>query len=299
MACKSPARSLYIVLTTSPQPDGEPKAKLIFVHGFNDHINRYYGLFPYLANQGIATYGFDQRGWGLSAATSALQGNTGPTTQVIADIVSVIRAQLPSKVPLFIAGHSMGGGEVLTLASDPTYEDVITQVRGWILESPFINFPKGFEPSSAKVFFGRLAGKILPNMRIGNPIPPENVTRDPAVIKSIKEDKLLHGLGSLEGLSGLLDRAAALHSGEVKLSKNVKSLWLGCGTADKGVSYDACKTWFEKQTQLEDKEFKTYDGWSHQLHADLADNGDIFAKDVSDFILARLEAGKQGDGSKL
>jgi acylglycerol lipase len=290
---------LHLKLTIIPQPDGEPKAKLIFVHGFNDHINRYYELFPYLANLGIATYGFDQRGWGRSAVESALQGLTGPTSQVISDIVSFIRTQLPSTVPVFVAGHSMGGGEVLTLACDPQYEDVISQIRGWVLESPFIAFPKGFEPSFLKVFFGRLAGKLLPHMKLANPIPPENVTRDPEVVQSLKDDKLLHGSGTLEGLAGLLDRTAALESPESKLSKNVKSLWLGCGTEDKGVSYDACKKWFERQTQLQDKEFKTYEGWSHQLHADLADNRDVFSKDVADFILARLDGGKSGDGSKL
>ena len=213
--------------------------------------------------------------------------------------MSVIRTQLPSSVPVFVAGHSMGGGEVLTLASDPKYEDVIAQVRGWVLESPFIAFPKGFEPSFVKVFLGRLAGKLLPHITLSNAPPPENVSRDPAVIQSLKDDKLLHGKGTLEGLAALLDRTASLDSGEAKLSKGVKSLWLGCGTEDKGVSYEACKKWFDAQVQLQDKEFKTYDGWSHQLHADLPDNGEIFAKDVADFILARCDGGKAGDGSKL
>lgn len=188
---------------------------------------------------------------------------------------------------------------MLTLACDPQYEDVVSQVRGWVLESPFIAFPKGFEPSFLKVFFGRLAGKLLPHMKLDNPIPPENVTRDPDVVQSLKDDKLLHGSGTLEGLAGLLDRTAALESPESKLSKNVKSLWLGCGTDDKGVSYDACKKWFERQTQLKDKEFKTYEGWSHQLHADLPDNRDVFSKDVADFILARLDGAKPAEGSKL
>lgn len=281
------------------QPDGAPKAKIIFIHGFNDHINRYYGLFPYLASQGIATYGFDQRGWGRSVSSPSQNGQTGLTPLVISDIASFIRAQLPSSIPVFLAGHSMGGGEVLTLASDPEYEDLMPQIRGLILESPFIAFPKGFEPSFLKVFFGRLAGKFLPNMKLDNPIPPENVTRDPEVIQSLTDDKLLHGKGTLEGLSGLLDRTARLGSGEAKLNKGVRAVWLGCGTEDKGVSYDACKKWFDEQTQLKDKEFKTYEGWYHQLHADSPDNRDVFLKDVADFVLARCDEGKPGDGSKL
>ena len=182
----------------------------------------------------------------------------------------------------------MGGGEALTLASDPVYADLMKDIRGWVLESPFIDFPKGQEPNFITIFAGRLVGKIVPHAKRRSGLPPENCTRDPEVIKSIKEDKLLHDMGTYEGLAGMLDRTIALHEGKAKLNKGVKSLWLGHGTADKGTSYPASKTWFERQTELEDKTFKTYDGWSHMLHADLPENRPIFAKDVGDWILARI-----------
>jgi alpha-beta hydrolase superfamily lysophospholipase len=51
------------------QPESSPKAKLIFVHNFNDHIDRYWELFPSLASRGVAVYAFDQRGWGKSYIT--------------------------------------------------------------------------------------------------------------------------------------------------------------------------------------------------------------------------------------
>ncbi len=86
----------------------------------------------------------------------------------------------------------------------------------------------------------------------------------------------------------MLDRTNALSKGHTKLSKGVRSLWLGHGTDDKGTSYPASKAWFERQTELVDKEFKTYEGWSHMLHCDLPDNRSIFAMDVGDWILARV-----------
>ncbi|KAK2630349.1 hypothetical protein QTJ16_001169 [Diplocarpon rosae] len=286
--------SLY---TKTWKPDGTPVAKLIFIHGFNDHCNRYYELFPTLATRGIETHSFDQRGWGRSVKTPAQQGLTGPTTQVIEDIVSFINAQLPSTIPLFVMGHSMGGGEALILASDPQHADLAKHVQGWLLESPFIGFPKGFEPAGIVVFAGRLAGKLLPHKQKQSGLPAENLTRDPDVVKSIAEDKLLHGNGTLEGLAGMLDRASLLNQAKVKLNPSVKSVWLGHGTDDKGTSYEESKKWFERQTHLEDKEFKTYDGWSHQLHADLPDNRSVFANDVANWILARV--GGDGRESKL
>ncbi|KAH8665100.1 lysophospholipase-like protein [Tricladium varicosporioides] len=277
----------YVLFTKTWLPDSPAKAKLIFIHGFDDHIDRYYELFPTLAARGIEVYGFDQRGWGRSVHKPAERGLTGPTSQVLSDIVSFIKTHLPSPVPVFVMGHSMGGGEALMLASEPKYEDLMPSIRGWVLESPFIAFPKGFEPNSLTVFFGKLAGKVLPHMHRQSPLPPENLTRDPEVVKSLKEDKLLHGTGTLEGLAGMLERTDMLDHGKAKLNKGVRSIWLGHGTNDKGTSYDGSKRWFERQTEVQDKEFKTYEGWYHQLHADLPEDRPIFAKDVGDWILAR------------
>jgi len=195
-------------------------------------------------------------------------------------------------------GHSMGGGEVLTLASDPEYEELIKQVDGWILESPFIAFPKGGAPNPIEVFAATLASKVLPNLGRASALPADTVTRDPQVIKSITEDKLLHGNGTLLGLSQLVQRTKLLAEGTSKISSNVKSLWLGHGTEDKGTNYEASKEWFEKQGEKPDWTFKSYDGWSHQLHADLPETRSIFAKDVGDWILARVGEDKAGK-SKL
>jgi len=287
--------SLY---TKTWKPDTPPKAILVFIHGFNDHINRYYELFPTLASRGIATHAFDQRGWGASVKKPSDKGRTGPTSLVISDIVSFIKTVLPSEVPVFVLGHSMGGGEVITLMSDSQYEDLMPSIKGWLLESPFIAFPKGEEPSIFTVFFGRLAGKVLPHKQMYAPIPAEKCTQDPAVIADINNDKLLHGTGTLEGLAGMLDRTALLGEGKTVLNKGVKSIWLGHGNVDYGTSYEASKKWFEEQKGVQDKEFKTYEGFYHQLHADRPDNRGVFAKDVGDWILARSGETK-GDGSKL
>lgn len=212
--------------------------------------------------------------------------------------MSVVKSQLPCTVPLFVMGHSMGGQEALILASDPKHADLMKEIRGWLLESPYIGLDPKSQPSGMIVFLGRLAGKVVPRKQRETILPPKDLTRDPEVIKSLEEDKLLHGFGTLEGLSGMLDRSAELNSGKAKLNKGIKSLWLSHGTADLGTSYQASKHWFETETKdIQDKEFKTYEGWYHQLHADLAADRPVFAKDVGDWILARI--GLDGRDSKL
>jgi acylglycerol lipase len=281
----------------SSKPDESPVAKLIFIHGFNDHVGRYYELFPSLASRGIIVHALDQRGWGKSVKTNADRGKTGPTSQVISDIAHFIQFHLPSDVPLFVMGHSLGGGQVLTLATEPEYEDLVKQIDGWVLESPFIAFPKGLEPNFIEVFAGTLVSKILPNMTRFSALPPENVTRDPEVVKSINEDKLLHGYATLQGLAHMLQRTKALGEGVGKTSPSVKNLWLVHGPADKGTSYEASKKWFDDHGERPGWTFKSYEGWSHQLHADLPETRNIFAQDVGDWILAR--AGDKSGKSKL
>ncbi|KAM3418225.1 hypothetical protein BST61_g4227 [Cercospora zeina] len=97
------------------------KARLIFLHGFSDHCNFYGSFFPSLALRGIKVYAYDQRGWGQNVSSIAERGNTGDTDRILSDLESFIHHVLSvsseSDIPLFLMGHSMGGGEVLYYAS--------------------------------------------------------------------------------------------------------------------------------------------------------------------------------------
>lgn len=267
----------------------------MFIHGFSDHINRYYELFPTLASRGIQTFGFDQRGWGRSVRQTSDRGLTGPTTLVLSDIAAFIEDKLSTAqdVPVFVMGNSMGGGQVATLASTPMYEGLISRIRGLLLEAPFIAFPPGEEPSYLKVFFGKLFSRVLPRQPLMNSLPAEYFSRDPEVVRSVVEDPLCHDTGTLEGLAGLLERTDMLASGSAKLSPKVKSLFVAHGSGDKTTDPNASKRWFDKQVSdagVKDARYKGYDGAYHQLHADYCK--DEFYKDVGDWILDRAGDGK-------
>lgn len=220
------------------------------------------------------------------------KGDTGPTSLVLADLVEVIRSELPSEVPVFVMGHSMGGGEVLTLIGTYEYLDLMSQIRGWLVESPFIGLTQ--KPNPVTVFAGRIAGKVLPHHQIKHVIPAIELSRDPLVQKSIEEDPMCDGTGTLEMFANMLDRGSNLVDGKTKMNKGVQALWHAHGTADKATSYPASKKWFEQQTALEDKTFKSYEGEYHQLHADLPETRVVFYKDVGDWILLKTGAKESG-----
>ncbi|PNY29843.1 Monoglyceride lipase [Tolypocladium capitatum] len=192
-------------------------------------------------------------------------------------------------------GHSMGAGEVLTLAGDAQHAELVGRVRGWILEGPLIGL--GEEPSSLKVLAGRLAGRLLPRHQIRHVVPPEHLSRDPAVVESVRNDPLCHNTGTLEGMASLLDRTAMLSTGRVRLGEQVRSVLLAHGTQDKACSYDAAMKFLERQHAVGDRTAKPYEGAYHQLHADLCK--DEFAGDLVDWILQRCEGGGTSDGSEV
>ena len=111
-------------------------------------------------------------------------------------------------------GHSMGGGQVLCYAAQGP-QDVRKHIRGYLLESPFVDFDQKSKPSSIQVFAGRLAGKVLPRKQLVNKLDPALLSRDQEIGKRFEADELCHNTGTLEGLAGLLDRTSQLASGKI------------------------------------------------------------------------------------
>jgi acylglycerol lipase len=257
------------------------------VHGFSEHINRYNAFFTTLASSGIQVFAWDQRGWGRSAPTKSDWGLTGTTTVVVGDVAAFIKDKISGDVPLFVMGHSMGGGEVATLMGDPEYKELVSKVRGFVLECPFIGFSPGAEPNAITVAVGRFASRFLPKFQMEHIIPPEYLSHDPQWAESVRNDPLCHNTGTLQGLASMLDRTAVLSSGSVKLGKQVQSLWLAHGTDDKTCSFDAAMKWLEAQQNVKDKSSKRYEGAYHQLHAD--DCKEEFGRDLVAWILERCD----------
>lgn len=278
------------------------KARLVFLHGFSDHCNFYDPLFEILATHGITTYSFDQRGWGRSVHSKAERGLTGSTAQVLADITHFIR-NLPttnhdSTTPLFLAGHSMGGGEVLHYAATgPT--DITRTIRGYLLEAPFCGFHPSSTPNKLTLLLGRLASHLLPHRQMINKLDPSGISRDPAIRARWLADPLNHDTGTLQGLTGLLDRASQLESGAVRVPADAGEgvqtrLWVAHGTHDTLAGVECTRRMFAHHAHVRDKELRVYEGWAHKLHMEPGEDKRVFAEDMAGWMLDRC--GDLGEG---
>lgn len=238
--------------------------------------NTYTDLFNPLTTRNIEVHAWDQRGWGLSVQAPKQKGLTGPTSLVISDIDSVITSVITTtsdSIPLFLMGHSMGGGETLTFAAvgPPATRK---HIRGYLAESPLIALAPATRPWAITEISGRMAAKVLPHFHMVNALNPALLSRDAAVGKEFAEDPLCHDTGTLEGLEGMLDRGKNLDEdgGGVVVGEDVRGqgetgVWVAHGSGDGIVDFDASRRWVER-CAVQDKEFKGYEGWYHRRESD-------------------------------
>jgi len=96
---------------------GEPWAVIAGLHGMDDYANAFHLAAPVWAAQGIATYAFDQRGFGRSPQRGVWAG-ADLMAQDLRTFCALLRRRHPKAV-LAIVGESMGGAvAIAALASD-------------------------------------------------------------------------------------------------------------------------------------------------------------------------------------
>src|SRR5438477_7449193 len=87
-------------------PQGEVKAVILALHGFNDYSNAFTMPAPLWAEHGIATYAYDQRGFGGAPMRASWAGSA----RLAGDAVTatrLLRAIYPGR-PIYLLGESMG-----------------------------------------------------------------------------------------------------------------------------------------------------------------------------------------------
>lgn len=91
-----------------------PKAALVFIHGFAEHVGRYQYPHTKFSERGITVFTFDLRGFGKTAqdvenkSKTSFYGKTCWTDQML-DIrwaIEHVQKDVPG-LPVFLMGHSM------------------------------------------------------------------------------------------------------------------------------------------------------------------------------------------------
>ena len=97
-------------------PDGRPRAVILALHGFNDYSNAFDAPGTYWSDHGIATFAYDQRGFGATEHA----GVWPPQSALIGDMraaLGVLRDTYPD-IPVYLLGTSMGGAVILSAVGE-------------------------------------------------------------------------------------------------------------------------------------------------------------------------------------
>ena len=122
----------YVLPIQSWQPPDPPRAVVLALHGFNEYRDSFTAVGPYLALHGIATYAYDQRGFGTTAHRGLWAG-TESLARDAAELSRLLRRAYLG-LPVYLLGESMGGAVAIASVTG-TYQ---AAVDGVVLIAPAV-----------------------------------------------------------------------------------------------------------------------------------------------------------------
>lgn len=198
------ARDGAVLPVRSCLPQRRPRAVIIALHGFNDYANAIALPAPFWAEQGIATYAYDQRGFG-GAPNRGYWAGTKTMTADLRDAVHAVRQRHP-QTPLFVLGVSMGAAVVMAALADAP----IAGITGVVLIAPAVwgrAHMNIFQRTALWIFSNTIPWYPLTSEGL-NIKPSDNIemlralSRDPKIIRETRID-------AIKGLVDLMDSAFA------------------------------------------------------------------------------------------
>ena len=241
------------VLRGMVQSPGEKlKAVIIFIHGIGEHIQRYNYWASLFEKEGIGFTGVDLPGHGLSEGRRGNIKSYKLLMEVLDILINSEKQTFPG-IPVFLYGHSLGGGIVLDylIRKNP-------DIRGSIVTSPWLRL--SFEPGRAKLIIASIMKNLLPGLIQPTGLQVSHLSHDETVVENYKTDPLCHGKISVSLFHGAITSAkySLAHASELK----IPTLLLH-GSNDLITSPEGSREFAAKNSMVD---FKIWDGGLHELH---------------------------------
>ena len=187
-----------------PADGAAPRAVILALHGFNDYSKAFEEPGRHWAARGIATYAYDQRGFG-AAPNHGLWGGTPAMIADLAAAATVLRARYP-ETPLYLLGDSMGGAVVLAAVAGqtPLPHDgaILVAPAVWARSTMPLVHRIGLWIGAHTLPWLKLSGRGLKIQASDNIEMLRALGRDPLYIKETRID-------AIHGLVDLMDSALA------------------------------------------------------------------------------------------
>jgi alpha-beta hydrolase superfamily lysophospholipase len=252
------------------------EASLLLVHGLGEHSGRYKPLVDRLVLEGFAVFTFDGRGHGKSAVgkPDAYFESFEDYLLDLDELLGKVQSYFP-RLPVFIYGHSMGGGMVaaFSIRNQP-------KVKGVILSSPAIREAEG--TSKLLISVSDLLSKWLPRLNV--------LKLDPKKISRLEEEVEAYIADPLNYTKPIMARPAhevyrMMQEVQAKAHLFDLPLLVIHGTAD-GLTNPKGSEVFVEKARSQDKTLKLFPGGYHELIHDFQSQEAIDL--VADWIKDRV-----------
>ncbi|TIB39543.1 hypothetical protein E3P86_01090, partial [Wallemia ichthyophaga] len=249
----------------------------------------YTHIFPQFAGAGYKVFAFDQRGFGRSTHEKIGNPKPGLTNWKLAlgDIQNLIFKFSEQNVglPLFLMGHSMGGGLTLgALTRNPHLK--LPELKGAIAMSPLIRLTK--PPPNFLISLVNKCKGIVGSFTISPMINPEDRTHDKVVQNAIEEDALAAKTATLGGVCDMLRYGSLLISQDYKFYPSNVPLLISHGDSDNLNSFEASKLFIDS-VMARSKQLKRYPNARHELFMEAGELKYEVVRDVITWLDGVLE----------
>jgi alpha-beta hydrolase superfamily lysophospholipase len=165
------------------QPEKKEQSIVVILHGYGEHGGRYGELASRLTADGSTVYAPDLPGHGRSDGTPAYIPRIESFAEEIGHFIREVVGP-PEGTPLFLMGHSMGGGLALLFAIE--YQQLF---HGLILSGAAVRTGGG--SSAAVKLIARIVAAAAPRLPLV-PFASEGISRSEDVVRSYKKDPLVY-----------------------------------------------------------------------------------------------------------
>jgi lysophospholipase len=240
-------------------PAAEPRGAIVLVHGLAEHTGRYLETAEHFAGQGWSVYAADLRGHGLSP-----DGHRHGRVHVrrfgdyLLDVDAVRRhaRSRHARIPLYVLGHSMGG--LVSLSYLLEYPGAFA---GGIISSPALAPHPDALPPRHVLWIARLLSWLRPWTMFPSEVDPEDVSRDPAVVRAYAEDPLISRTVSARWFITVTRAMKMAHKNASQLAEPVLLMQSG---ADRLVDPAAPERW-ARLTPPKRVEYVAWEGLFHEM----------------------------------
>lgn len=271
----------------------------MYNHGFAEQVELYDEYHPFLANAGYEVILYDQRGAGKTAPGDlyALTNEThvfNDLDSLIEKVLEEYASQLPH-LPLYLMGHSMGGGITLNYGIKGTYRE---KFDGYLAYAPLVEVAPETKPSRMLMYGLSWLAYLMPNYKQSPGLSPAFLTHNPDWHHRLTQERERKVLCSASQMHDMLTRGQKLLDKEYVAGFCEKPVAVFHSEIDAINDYHASKEFVElyKETHPQDKGLSrlyTYDDMYHCLVHETLDRQQQLLNDTLEW-LSLVEAKNTG-----